>query len=51
MKGAFFCEYTDSTTDALYFSIGYSFQVKQNTPIWITIEPTISRYHSGLQSL
>ncbi len=51
MKGAFFCEYSDSPPDALYFSIGYSFEIKRNTPIWITIEPTISHYHSGRQTL
>ena len=48
MKGAFFCEYFDSPTDALYFTIGYSFEIKKNTPVWITLEPTISsRYHPG----
>ncbi|CAF4038725.1 unnamed protein product, partial [Rotaria sp. Silwood1] len=48
MKGAFFCEYFDSPADALYFSIGYSFEIKKDTPIWITLEPTISRYHKNL---
>ncbi|CAF3451160.1 unnamed protein product [Rotaria sp. Silwood1] len=48
MKGAFFCEYFDSPADALYFSIGYSFEIKKDTPIWITLEPTISRYHKDL---
>lgn len=46
MKGAFFCEYFDSPIDALYFTIGYSFELKKNTPVWITLEPKIgSRYH------
>jgi hypothetical protein len=48
MKGAFFCEYSDSLTDALYFSNGYAFDVTRSTPIWITLEPTISRYHTGI---
>ncbi|CAF1240094.1 unnamed protein product [Rotaria sordida] len=46
MKGAFFCEYFDSPVDALYFSIGYSFEIKKDAPIWITVEPIISRYHA-----
>ncbi|UJR30828.1 hypothetical protein I4U23_018345 [Adineta vaga] len=45
IKGAFFCEYFDSPNDALYFSIGYSFEIKKSTPIWIILEPTISKYH------
>ncbi|CAF4780987.1 unnamed protein product [Rotaria sp. Silwood1] len=48
MKGAFFCEYFDSPVDALYFSIGYSFDIKKDAPIWITVEPMISRYHADL---
>lgn len=49
MKGAFFCEYFDSPNDALYFSNGYSFELKRNTPIWITVEPTVtSRYQTGI---
>ncbi|CAF2879999.1 unnamed protein product [Rotaria sp. Silwood2] len=46
MKGAFFSEYFDSPTDVLYFTIGYSFEIKKDAPIWITLEPTISRYHA-----
>ena len=51
MKGAFFCEYFDSPNDALYFSIGYSFELKRPTPIWIVIEPVLSYYHQGRESL
>ncbi|CAF3911899.1 unnamed protein product, partial [Adineta steineri] len=47
IKGAFFCEYFDSPTDALYFSIGYSFEIKKNTSVWITLKPTTSPYHAG----
>ncbi|CAF3533242.1 unnamed protein product [Rotaria socialis] len=45
MKGAFFCEFSDSPTDVLYFSIGYSFELKTPGSISISLEPTISRYH------
>jgi hypothetical protein len=51
MKGAFFCEYNDSPMQALYYSIAYAFELKRNTPIWITIKPVISRYHQGKLSL
>lgn len=46
-KGAFFCEYFDSPLDAIYWSIGYSFELKRNTSIWITIETKISPYHKN----
>ena len=49
MKGAFFCEYNDSPMQALYYSIAYAFELKRNTPIWITIKPVLSRYHQGKQ--
>ncbi|CAF4809047.1 unnamed protein product, partial [Rotaria magnacalcarata] len=45
MKGAFFCEFSDSPTDVVYFSIGYSFELKKPGSISISLEPIISRYH------
>ena len=51
MKGAFFCEYNDSPMNALYYSIGYYFELKRNTPVWITIKPHVSHYHQGKASL
>lgn len=47
MKGAFFCEHPDSSNDALYFTIGYSFELKRPTPIWMVVEPIVSYYHHG----